>query len=99
MGFELSRSVHHDHNRYHDRYHDYHHTEKHQRALYHVSKHAEPSAFRQQIHATFWALSTVRLTNFRMHGAKIDFSRVFALIHLTSLPELILSLNIAVRNL
>ena len=81
LRFEISRSAHHDHDRHYDRHHRGRHDEKLQRALYHGSKHAEPSAFWHQIHpVALWALSGVRLTNFRMHGAKIDFSRVLALI-------------------
>ena len=87
MRFDISRSAHHDHDRHYDRHHNGRHDEKLQRAPVparsseHGSKHAEPSAFWHQIHAdALWALSGVRLTNFRMHGAKIDFSRVLALI-------------------
>jgi hypothetical protein len=68
-------------NHEHYREHDHRHEDKHQRALGHVSEHAEPRAFRQQIHAALWAFSGALLANFPMHGAKIDSSRALFLIH------------------
>ena len=78
--FEFSLHEHH-HCRHHDRGHD----NEHQRALYQVSKHAEPRAFRQQIHAALWALSGIRLTNIAVHGAKVHWYPGLSLIHVCPL--------------